>query len=268
MRPGRAGGGPRRPTFEWTAPDGTRLCADASVARFDVAGVARFLVEEGARITVEAYPGGDPFALRSLLHGTVVALLLGQRREFALHASTVRAHGRGIAVTGDSGAGKSTTVLALRAAGHELVTDDVSPVSAAGVVTPFGRALHVWPETAAALGVDVSDAEPVCESDAKYSLPVGPAAPVRLDSVVWLRRDPGADEVRYARPDRLEAVNLLLRNAYRFPMLMKLWPSEVFAWAADLAGRVDTAVLTRPAATWSVDRVAALIGDVRATPVG
>jgi hypothetical protein len=271
VRPGRVESGPRRPLFERAFGGGGYICADRSVARFDIGGVGRFLVEESARITVEAEPGGDPFALRSFLYGTVTALLLGQRGEFALHASTVDVDGRGVAVTGDSGVGKSTTVLAMRAAGHELVTDDVSPVTFCGdgpVVTPFGRPVHVWPETAAALGLDVSAAEPVTGNDTKHALPAGPAVPVRLASVVWLRRDPAADEVAYRAVNRLGAVNLLLYNAYRSGLVQKLWPQEAFDWAVRLAGQVDTGVLVRPAATWSVDRVAAWVADPRRIPVG
>src|SRR5436309_1183330 len=50
--------------------------------------VGAFGVEEGARITVEPAPGADEEGVRLLLLGSVFGVLLHQRGELLLHASS------------------------------------------------------------------------------------------------------------------------------------------------------------------------------------
>jgi hypothetical protein len=182
---------------------------------------------------------------------------------------TVGRHG--VALAGDSRAGKSTTALALRARGHRLVTDDVSPVPvgpAAPSVVPFGRPLHVWPDTAAALDLDVSGARLVTGELTKLALPApvqgrdhAPAA-VALHAVVLLRVEPAAGAVAAARLSWVDTVAALHHNAYRAALLGSLWPTELFGWAVELTCRLPVWTVTRPAGEWSlasvVDRVEAI----------
>ena len=148
-------------------------------ARLDVAGVGRFAVQDGVEITVEPEPGDDPDRVRTLLYGLVAAIVLAQRGEFALHASTVAVGSTGLALAGRSGAGKSTAALALECRGHRMVADDISAVRiparphehADPVVLPFGRHRHVWPDTATALGLDLTGSRLVDRRFAKLSLP-------------------------------------------------------------------------------------------------
>ncbi len=139
------------------------LIADRQVARLAVDGVGVFAVEGGRRIGVDLERDADPLMVEAWLYGTFAALVLGQQGRFALHATTVEVDGTGVAVAGHSGAGKSTTALELCRRGHRLIADDVSPLdmgkngsATEAVVQPFGRPVHLWPETADALGVELS----------------------------------------------------------------------------------------------------------------
>jgi hypothetical protein len=199
------------------------------------------------------------------LHGTVTALLLAQRGEFALHASVVDVDGLGVAVAGRRGAGKSTTALRLAQRGHPLVTDDVSPLQNEGrfSVHPFGRPIHVAPETARGIGLDVSAAPPVTGDDSKLTLPPPASAPVPLRAIAVLRAGSGL-AVEAVRTRGLRAHRLVRLHTYRGPMLQQLFHTELFTWAGEVAAEVPVYVVTRPAQGWTVDAVADVLERIAA----
>jgi len=76
---------------------------------FEVAGVARYLVEGGTRVTIDPSPGTSEATVRLFLLNTVLVVLLHQRGDLLpLHASAVDVGGGAVLLTGSSGAGKST----------------------------------------------------------------------------------------------------------------------------------------------------------------
>jgi HPr Serine kinase C-terminal domain len=248
-----------------------RLAADRDRAVLRVAGLGEFAVSGGVDVVVDPAPGADAGTLEAMLHGTVVALLLAQRGQFALHASTVAVGGAGLAVAGARGAGKSTAAFELDRRGHRLVTDDVSPIIFRGcdvtnpVVVPFGRRRHVWPATARALGLDLTGSEPVGAAVGKLSLPAPDAAPTPLHAVAVLQSDPGAADLGAARLRGMAAASALLGNAYRGPVLRALWHNELFAWSAALAGQLPVWLVNRPQDTWTVPALADLLEQLAAT---
>jgi HPr Serine kinase C-terminal domain len=259
-----------------------RLLADRRHARLDMVDVGRFAIMDGNEIVVEPARGADHRDLTAVLYGTATALLLAQRGQFALHASTVAVTAVGVALAGRSGAGKSTAALALEQRGHRLVTDDVSPVRwvppdrgtpgdrSAGArrtpeVLPFGRPWHVWPDTATALGLDLTGLDRVDPRQTKLSLPGRPAAAVPLRAAVVLRSDPAARHVTTSRLTGPAAVHALLGNAYRVRILGRLWAAHLFSWAAELADRLPVWSVARPGgAAARAESVAASAGEVAA----
>lgn len=240
------------------APAGpVRLVADRDRALLEVEGVGRFAVESGRRIVVEAAPDADPHALEMWLHGSVAALLLAQQRRFALHASVVDVDGVAVAISGRSGAGKTTTSLALGRRGHALLNDDVSPIEIDPPVArlhPWERPLHVWPATAGRLGVELEGGRPILPGYEKLAFDHRPGAPVALGAVVVLR-PAGAGEIEVTRFTGARAVRLLGRHVYRVRLLEPLWQHELFAWAAGVAANAQLHRLVRPAETWTADAV-------------
>jgi hypothetical protein len=224
---------------------------------------------------VDPAPGADAATLEAMLHGTVVALLLAQRGQFALHASTVAVGGAGLALAGARGAGKSTAAFELDRRGHRLVTDDVSPVLFRAiepgpsdvdrpVVVPYGRRRHVWPQTARALALDLTGSEPIGPAIGKLSLPAPDAAPAPLHAVAVLQADPDATDLGAARLRGMAAASALLGNAYRGPVLRALWRNELFAWSAALAGQVPVWLVNRPPDAWTVAQLADLLEELAA----
>lgn len=95
----------------------------------DVPGVGRFQVENGETITVDADPEATNEQLKLYILGSCFGCLLHQRHIIPLHGSVLDVEGRGVLITGMSGAGKSTVANALIARGFPFVTDDVAAVT-------------------------------------------------------------------------------------------------------------------------------------------
>jgi hypothetical protein len=88
--------------------------------------VGRFLVDGGKSIIFEPAVSLNTEKLAHHLTHTLICALMRHRGDLVLHASTVELDGTTIAISGRSGAGKSTTTAALLARGARLVADDVT----------------------------------------------------------------------------------------------------------------------------------------------
>jgi len=126
--------------WEGTLPDGS-LCAYYStggqrIAHLSGRGWGRLNLDERTMDVVCA-PGQEG----SLYDGCFVPLLcelLAHHGQFVVHAASLATEGPdgplGVLLAGPSGAGKTTTALALARAGMILLTDDASFVESAGAV--------------------------------------------------------------------------------------------------------------------------------------
>jgi hypothetical protein len=243
------------------------LVADPRRAILRVPGVGTFAIAEGTRVWFDPEPSVPEGAASMWLQGTVAALVLAQRGRFALHASVVEVDGVGVAVSGLRSAGKSTTALRLTQLGHRLVTDDVSPLVAGDEVTvhPFDRPVHVFTETAASLGLDVSTARPVLPDHPKLALPTAPRGLVPLEGIAILETAEPESSVHAERVRGARAHWLIRVNIYRADVLHELWENEMFVWAGKIAAQVPVHVVTRPTAGWTVDPVARAVEQIALT---
>jgi len=239
--------------------------ANTQEAVVEVQGVARFHIT-GRTVTIDAHPDTNDEAVRSWLYGSVAALVAGQAGRFALHASVIDINGVGVAITGRSGAGKSTTTLAathtpvaatgLNDTRARLVADDVAVLTTEAdvLVHPFGRPVHVWNPTAARLGIDVTGAPKVASGLDKVSLPapLGDQPRPLHAMVVLSAADVDVPEVHPV--DGLDRLRAVRTQTYRGHMMGVLWPQELFDWQAEVSRLLDVVRIVRPH-TWSVDAV-------------
>lgn len=120
----------------------------------DVAGVARFHVEQGRYITIDRAPGATDAEVDVYLTGTVLGVLLHQRGLLPLHCNAVRIGGAAFLFCGDSGAGKSTLAAWFEARGHAVLTDDLCAVQVGGglpLALPGIPRLRLWRQSLALL---------------------------------------------------------------------------------------------------------------------
>ena len=188
--------------------------------------IARFLLKNGNEIVFAAESDAKAADIPIFLLGTVFGILLHQREQIVLHASTVRVNGRAVLFCGSSGAGKSTIAAALAQRGYPLVTDDVCTLTIDGrgapLVHPDGRQLKLWAQAIERLDLAQSRGERVRASLEKFYVEPSEAftAPLPLGAVYALREAWPPHKPGIERPNVVDAALLLRRNAYR-PLLVR-----------------------------------------------
>ena len=245
------------PLLEVRWDDGTTIVAHGTSARLDISGVARYAVDDGEDVVIDADPDADPREVDLHLRGTVRAFLMAQRGRFALHANANRIGDGATALCGEQGAGKSTTSVRLHQRGLPLVSDDVSPVvmtDAGLMLEPTGRALRLAPQAIERLALDAGDSEPLPRTG-KVELEVPPAPPTPLEAIVELRVDDAAPTVRSETLHGAEALACVAANMYRGEFLHAVYRSAAFTWAAELTANARVYRVSRPASAWTVDEV-------------
>ena len=116
---------------------------------------AQFLFDQGRELIIWPEPGVTLESLRPVILGSSFSILLQQRGQLVLHASSVAIQGQAIAFLGNSGWGKSTLVAMLHAQGHTFITDDVLPIRLDATpprVSPSYPEVRLLPETLTRLG--------------------------------------------------------------------------------------------------------------------
>ena len=145
---------------------------------FEIAGVARYLVEGGSRVTIDPCPGASEATVRFVLLNTVLAVLLHQRGDLLpLHASAVDVGGGAVVLTGKSGAGKSTLAAELVRRGCGLLSDDLAPLRPAdgrAEVLPVFPRLNLWADAVRHFGSNTEFLERVRPEVEQYGVPVAP----------------------------------------------------------------------------------------------
>ncbi len=241
--------------------------ADQALLRF--AGGAGLWVRHGRQVTVDPAPSpeesGDP---SWLLHGWAVTLATLQRGGLSLHAATVRVGDQVIAIAGCRGAGKSTTSMALREAGHELLTDDVTLIELDGaraVTRPFARNVHLMEDSATALGMDF-DVLPrlSCGRDkVAFRAEHPPTTPLPLDRIVVLRPDADALRPVLVGVQGRARVRALTQHTSRDGVAeVVLGPRRYFEQLTRLAASTPISVLRRPPGAWTMHEVVGLVEDL------
>jgi len=117
----------------------------------------KLLVRKGREIVVDPVSAVPDEVLRLFVLGPALGVLLHQRGQLILHASSVATTKGVVAFLGASGWGKSTMAATLHSRGYRVVADDVTAVqvdAATGVpvVFPGFPQLKLWPEAVVSLG--------------------------------------------------------------------------------------------------------------------
>jgi hypothetical protein len=158
----------------------------------------RFLVEGGQRIILERNPAAEDELLCALLITSVIAALLRQRGLLVLHANVVVGSSGAVAISGESGSGKSTTQAALLTRGWQMLADDVTVLrmEADGTVValPGVPKMNLCEDAAIKLGHDVANLPRNPLMGIKVIVPVSPGdnmtVPVPLKKIYLISRHP------------------------------------------------------------------------------
>ncbi|MGP3696214.1 serine kinase [Rhodobacter sp. NSM] len=179
--------------------------------------VGAFRVEPGL-VTASPHPGISEDLVAYPLLGSVLALALEQLGLFTLHASAVSVGGRGVAMMGDKGAGKSTTATAMIRAGHRLIADDIVAVDEGLLLRPGFPQVKLSPPAAASLDAAGAVRRPVVPEVPEKCRVLLPGRFARetapLGRIYLLERGPADADPAIIPVRPVEALPLALRFAY------------------------------------------------------
>jgi hypothetical protein len=201
--------------------EGSRFSVEPGRFRLDVAGVARYSVEDGRRIEIDPLPESQAEKIRLFLMGSAIGALLYQRGLFPLHGSAVETRWGAMIFVGFQGAGKSTLAAEFYRRGYRLLSDDVCAIDK----SPLGpRVLPALPQLRLCADAYERMGRPAgARFDVdKFVVPLGESycpEPRQLTAVHVLTEH-DEELPQFERMRGLDRVRSLLENLYR-PQYLK-----------------------------------------------
>lgn len=226
--------------------------------------VARYLVADGERITIEPLPGSDEASIRIFLLGSCLGALLFQRGFLVLHGNAIQVGDGCLVCAGHSGTGKSTLAASFLRQGHRILADDMVAVNEAGAAIPGFPRLKLWRDAARQLGIDTGNLQRIRPGLEKFSVPLGNAFCDEILPIRWLYILHISDRPGHA----LEPIHGMARfeplrhNTYRLHFMegMTLQASHLHL-CGRLAGRIHLARVYRARTGLAPDDLAGLLLD-------
>jgi hypothetical protein len=231
--------------------DGIQVGADGHTV-IDIPDCVRIGLTGGRDIMVDSAPGASLPEIQTWLLGPGLGVICHQRAVLPLHACAIRTGKGGLAIVGNSGAGKSTTATALVQRGHRLLGDDVLVVDPdTGLAQPCFPVVKLWDSSRSALDISQEGQQPVGRKAGKWHVPMLAAfdpVPRPLSAIVHLRPDPTARRpvlTRWPRPHAAAVLDAMTYRAYLADALHGR--GHVLSAATRLAAHVPVWELVRTA---------------------
>ena len=230
------------------SPDVTKNLARGAIEHLGegwlikIQDVADFQVVEGRQIRVWPAATATQKDIEIFLFGEAWATLCHQRGLLPLHASAVTTKAGIVAFAGPSGAGKSTTAALMGLLGHELVTDDMLPISidrdGRPGAWPYLRRLKLQDNPIVQLGLAPTELVSEKLDNEKYFVcPQGVADHKwnRLDRIYLLENDSAhsIEQITGA-----EAVQALVDHTYYLDFVLDSRVREHLALCTELASKI------------------------------
>jgi hypothetical protein len=237
------------------APDGACLFAIPGLAAWWVAA-------DGSRIVIEMM-GTDLAGMRTFLYGSVFAIMLMRRGYLPLHACCVERDGRAYAISGVSGAGKSSLAIQLVRRGYRMLADDMTVVdmSTPGnlFVLPTFPRVKLWRDMLDKLDIGVAGLEPVTTGSSKYSQPVTTAfcaQPRPLAALFLIDENLEAGRLR-----SMQCLHQMPTIIYRQQLMLRLGlgDQQMRQYLALMSAMRGCVVIRRPESTGALETVQAML---------
>lgn len=223
----------------------------------------RFLVEGGRLVTLERFPLSEEQLIAFHFLDAVLAAVLSQRGMLVMHANAAKTPRGAIAISGESGTGKSTTLAALLQCESKMLTDDITALQLASdgrvEVLPGIPQLHLTEQAAEALNQDISNLRRFRWRRMKAAVPAFThmaQEPAILRSLYILHKQAGGS-LRFQRMDGAEKFTAVQECIYG-PLLPETI-SQQFPLMAAVVAQVEVIRIYRPSDQWSLDGITAEI---------
>jgi hypothetical protein len=227
-----------------------------------VDGVARYLIENGNKITIDRSEGGSNDEIRLYLLGSAFGALIHQRGMLPIHGSAVIFENKCVIFSGKSGAGKSTLAAGFIKKGYKLLADDVCVVTpdkeGCPIVHPGYPQMKLWNDSLEKLGHRTNPLRTVRSGVKKYALPMGIEfwnEPAKLKGIYIIStKDSDVIEIQILKG--IEKFEALKNNTYRLSFLKGTGNTEAHFKLIEAVSRHCFAKhITRPSKSFYLDEL-------------
>lgn len=225
---------------------------DKDEVLFTMPKVARFLIEGTHTVTIELIDTSKKSDAEKYMLTFVLGMISYKMKYFPLHGGGVVYNNEAYLFTGLSGAGKSTTIAALKDAGFKILGDDIANLFLEGkevYMHPCFPRFKLWEESLEMLNLKNTNEYQLKSDINKYLVPVGEnfsEMPIKVKRIYHLQEDREGN-FSFLVKKGPEKLNLLKSNSYK-PWAVKLFgfQKEHFALMNQMLPFIEWVEFRRP----------------------
>jgi hypothetical protein len=230
----------------------------------NIAGIARFQIENGSKILIEPAADTTLPAIRLFLLGAAMSGILHQRGITPLHGSAIATPEGAVIFAAPCGHGKSTLAAALSQKGYPLLADDVCALTIGGAgiwLYPAYPRVNLLPDALTALGrapaTEGSEEARIRPFSNKYCMPVlqfaHGATPVKA---IYRLYPTDCNHVKLQTVYGFTRVHELMSNSYGLRFVRELGKQEShLVNLQESARQVDVVRVERPKEGYRLDEL-------------
>ncbi len=219
--------------------------------KFHVPEIADFYVQKGNEILIHAL--SDPInrnGIELYLNGSILGVVLHQRKALPLHGSSVAFKEKGLIICGDSGSGKSTLSYALSKLPEiDFISDDVSLITSDPIeIQPLPGRIKLWDDAMESFNKPMKEADQIRADVPKYFInPENTVqSPISLDIMLILELTQDAN-ISVKEIHGVDKFKVVWDEIYRKEYLngMKQSEKEYFNLITAICDRVPIFIIKR-----------------------
>lgn len=249
---------------------GQYSCENRNDIYLYIEGVATYYISNGNKVIIDIYKNADKKMVNIYLLGSVLGILMIQRRQVAIHGATISKNNKAFILTGDRGAGKSTLTTALGLKGYDFLSDDVAAVSCISkpVISHGFPYQKLCEDAINKLDYDKSKCRSfIAEDKIKYLVPVKDKfikSNVELNSIFEISISYNRDDVIIEEVIGHEKLEKILEHIYRKEYIKACggMSKEYFKECVNIAKNIRFYKIIRPYGKFTLDDQIRLIEEI------
>ncbi|WP_195953952.1 hypothetical protein [Clostridium saudiense] len=236
---------------------------------FYIKDLAQFYIKDGKYIIVDTCKEYDNNLLKAYLMCSCLGFIMLQRNILAIHGGVLSINNRGIILTGEKGAGKSTLTAALIKKGYKFISDDVASIrfnNNKPYVMPGFPYQKLCEDSIRRMNIENKNIDFFnSNGKVKYLVPINENIIGKEEEVLYIfQLVVGKDENIFIEEIRgSKKIEYIIDNIYRGEYIKNLngVTPEYFIKCTNIARNIRFFKITRPKDKFTVDKQIELIED-------
>lgn len=198
---------------------------DSDEVVFKIPELATYYIKGTSEVIMELDSNGNAADAEKYVITLVFGIISYKKGMYPLHGGGIVHNGKAILFTGQSGAGKSTTMAGLQTRGYTAVGDDIANLYVENgkvYVHPCFPRFKLWDQSMEILDKYNSGEYRLRQDMNKYLVPMDKfsTAPVEVDRIYLLKEEKENNDLLFEEKKGVIKINKLKRNSYK-PFLVE-----------------------------------------------